>query len=132
MLTEPHRKFDHPNDYAHHHGENFCGAVPEGSKAYPRHCVHGSATGEQACCWCGDVFVAPNQATEHGKNFHPLTPRETEVIALIAEGFSNKMIATKIGVAEHTAKFHVRNAIKKLGQDTRAGAAADAVRRGII
>lgn len=127
--TNP-RGFDTPNDYAFMHNEKFCGACPEGEGSYPNHCFHG--TGENvACCWCGDAFVGDGHHKVHGSNFHALTPREVETAALIAEGLSNKLIADRLDIAEHTAKFHVFNTIKKLGKTTRAGAAAEAVRRGI-
>lgn len=126
------RGFDEPNDMASVHGERFCGAIPEGSTNYPNHCLHGPATGDQSCCWCGDVFSGPNVDTdEHGDNFHPLTPREVDVAKLIALGLSNKLIAAELGLSDHTAKFHVCNVAKKLGKPTRAGIAAEVIRRGI-
>lgn len=135
MLDEKHatnpRGFDTPNDYAFMHGEKFCGACPEGEGSYPHHCLHGS--GENlACCWCGDVFVGEPVRDTHGQNFHPLTVRETQVATLIAEGLSNKLIGVKLDIAEHTAKFHVNNVVKKLGKNNRAGAAAEVIRRGIV
>jgi DNA-binding CsgD family transcriptional regulator len=127
--TNP-RGFDEPNDYAFMHGEKFCGAVPEGDGSYPNHCTHGS--GENlVCCWCGDVFVGDAHHKVHGSNFHPLTPREVDVAKLLAEGLSNKLIANRLDISEHTTKFHVFNTLKKLGHTTRAGAAAEIVRRGI-
>ncbi len=125
------RGFDSPNDYAFMHGEKFCGAVPEGEGSYPNHCLHG--TGESlACCWCGDCFVGDSHHKVHGDNFHPLTPREVEVVQLIADGLSNKLIADRLDISEHTAKFHVNCVVQKLGKQNRAGAAVEAVRRGII
>lgn len=53
-----------------------------------------------------------------------ISDREMETWALIAEGLSNKLIAVRLGVSEHTAKFHISNLIKKLGAPTRARAAA--------
>ena len=126
------RGFDEPNDYAFVHGDRFCGAVPEDSPNYPNHCLHGPTTGNQSCCWCGDVFVGPNvEAEEHGDNFHPLSPREVDVAILIAEGLSNKLIAERLGISDHTAKFHVYNIIEKLDKKNRAGVAAEVIRRGI-
>jgi DNA-binding NarL/FixJ family response regulator len=52
-----------------------------------------------------------------------LTERESQVIALMAEGLSNKQIGSRLGLAEHTAKFHVRNTCTKLGVTTRTEAA---------
>ena len=125
------RGFEAPNDYVSMHGEKFCGAVPEGDGSYPNHCLHG--TGEHlACCWCGDCFVGDSQYAVHGDNFHPLTPREVQVTALIAEGLTNRRIGKRLRITLHTAKFHVDHIIDKLGKKNRAGAAAEAVRRGII
>ena len=53
----------------------------------------------------------------------PLTAREEEVLWLMAEGLSNKLIADRIGVTEHTAKFHVTNCCVKMGASTRTEAA---------
>jgi DNA-binding CsgD family transcriptional regulator len=129
------RGFETPNDYASMHGDRFCGAVPDGSTTYPDHCLHGVATGDQACCWCGDVFVGDNaDAVDHvhGSNFHPLTPRELDVAKLLAEGLSNKLIGDRLDISGHTTKYHVLNISKKLGKTTRAGMAAEIVRRGIV
>jgi DNA-binding NarL/FixJ family response regulator len=62
----------------------------------------------------------------------PLTPREREVLELVADGLSNKLIAGKLGVSEHTAKFHLRSILDKLGADTRTEAVAKAARRGML
>jgi len=61
-----------------------------------------------------------------------LTPREREVIRLVGEGLSNKQIAQRLGIAERTAKFHVRQIMSKLGADNRAQAVALATRRGLL
>lgn len=53
-----------------------------------------------------------------------LTNRETEVLDLIVEGASNKAIADRLKISDHTAKFHVMNALQKLGTDNRTRAAA--------
>lgn len=60
-----------------------------------------------------------------------LTQREREVMSLVAEGHSNKIIADKLDISSHTAKFHVTNVMRKLGVDNRAGVAAVAVRLGL-
>jgi two-component system, NarL family, response regulator LiaR len=54
------------------------------------------------------------------------------VLLLVAEGFSNKQIAKRLGVAERTAKFHVTSVLNKLGADTRARAVAVAVQQGLV
>ena len=62
----------------------------------------------------------------------PLTPRELEVLALLAEGASNKMIARQLGISVHTAKFHVGSLIDKLDAVGRTDAVAHAARLGVI
>jgi DNA-binding NarL/FixJ family response regulator len=61
-----------------------------------------------------------------------LTPREREVLDLVASGRSNRSIAELLGISDHTVKFHVRALLEKLGADTRADAVARALRRGLL
>lgn len=61
-----------------------------------------------------------------------LTPRELEVLRMMAEGAANKTIAWKLHVSEHTAKFHVASILSKLNAATRAEAVAIGMRRGLI
>lgn len=61
-----------------------------------------------------------------------LTAREREVVALLAEGLSNKEIALRLGIAPDTAKFHVARVIDKLDATGRTDAVAHAARRGVI
>ena len=61
-----------------------------------------------------------------------LTPRELEVLALLAEGMSNKAIARRLGISVHTAKFHVGALIDKFDAIGRTDAVAHAARRGAI
>jgi two-component system nitrate/nitrite response regulator NarL len=62
----------------------------------------------------------------------PLTPRELEVLQLIAQGLSNRRIAERLGISEHTAKFHVNAIVGKLGAQTRTDAAVRAARLGLV
>lgn len=62
----------------------------------------------------------------------PLTPREREVLALLAEGLSNKAIAARLGISEHTAKFHVNAILGKLAVESRAEAIVQAARMGLV
>ncbi len=61
-----------------------------------------------------------------------LTPREHEVLGLMAEGLSNKLIAARLGISEHTAKFHVNAVLEKLGAETRTEAVVRAARTGLL
>jgi DNA-binding NarL/FixJ family response regulator len=62
----------------------------------------------------------------------PLTPRERQVLPLLADGLSNRGIAERLGISEHTAKFHVNAILGKLGAATRAEAVALAARQGLL
>jgi DNA-binding CsgD family transcriptional regulator len=55
----------------------------------------------------------------------PLTSRESEVLWLVIEGLSNKVVADRLDLSEHTVKFHLRNAGKKIGTTSRTKAAVD-------
>jgi len=61
-----------------------------------------------------------------------LTPRELEVLTLLAEGASNKTIARRLGISVHTAKFHVGSLLDKLDAVARTDALAHAARLGVI
>ncbi len=60
------------------------------------------------------------------------TPRELEVLRLVAEGLSNKQVAARLFVTERTVKFHVSSLLHKLGAGNRTEAVRVAVRRGLI
>ncbi|HEY1336462.1 MAG TPA: response regulator transcription factor [Bryobacteraceae bacterium] len=62
----------------------------------------------------------------------PLTPRELEVLEMLAEGLSNKLIAYRLSISDHTAKFHVNSILAKLNAGTRTEAVVRAVRLGLI
>ncbi len=61
-----------------------------------------------------------------------LTPREVEVLALLAEGASNKEVARRLRISVHTAKFHVSSLLDKLDATGRTDAVAHAARTGVI
>ncbi len=61
-----------------------------------------------------------------------LTERERQVVQLLAEGLSNKLVADRLGISDHTAKFHVNGVMGKLGAGTRTEAVVEAVRRGLV
>lgn len=83
----------------------------------------------------GLVVVAPRFAdVVHGGGTEDagpaLTPREQEVLALVAEGLPNKLIADRLGVSDNTAKFHVASLLRKLGAHSRTEAVIKAARLG--
>ena len=63
---------------------------------------------------------------------NPLTPREIEVLELLAEGLPNKAIAARLGISDQTVKFHVASITGKLGAANRTDAVRRAVRRGML
>ncbi len=62
----------------------------------------------------------------------PLTPREVEVLTLMAEGFSNKEIAGRLDISNHTVKFHVASILGKLGAGSRTEAVSIGLRQGLV
>ena len=62
----------------------------------------------------------------------PLTPREREVLHLLAAGLGNKEIAGRLTISDHTAKFHVSQILAKLNAASRAEAVSIAMRRGLV
>jgi DNA-binding NarL/FixJ family response regulator len=62
----------------------------------------------------------------------PLTPREAEVLQLLAQGLTNHGIAERLGVSDHTAKFHVNAILGKLGAGSRSEAIVVAARLGLV
>jgi DNA-binding NarL/FixJ family response regulator len=61
-----------------------------------------------------------------------LTPRESEVLQLLAEGLPNKIIAKELGISEHTVKYHVNAILGKLDAQSRTEAVVRATRMGLI
>jgi two-component system, NarL family, nitrate/nitrite response regulator NarL len=61
-----------------------------------------------------------------------LTPRERQALTLLAEGLSNKQIAARLHISEHTAKFHVNSILGKLGAGTRTEAVMRGLRSGLL
>ena len=78
----------------------------------------------------GDDIMASHPAEP--RQTVALTPRESEVVALLAEGLSNKAIALRLGIAPDTAKFHVGRLIDKLDASGRTNAVTQAARLGIV
>jgi DNA-binding CsgD family transcriptional regulator len=77
------------------------------------------------------VVAALGAAIELEANIE-LTARELEVLALLAEGASNKLIARRLGISAHTAKYHVASLLEKLDAVSRTDAVAHAARIGVL
>ena len=75
------------------------------------------------------VYAKAPEAAADGEG---LTAREREVLALLAEGLANKAIAARLGISEHTAKFHVNAILAKLGAESRSAAIVKAARLGLV
>lgn len=69
---------------------------------------------------------------EHDTVSGPLSPREQEVLQLVAAGLPNKAIARELGISDHTVKFHVSSLLTKLDAGSRTEAVTVATRRGLL
>jgi DNA-binding NarL/FixJ family response regulator len=74
----------------------------------------------------------PGLGPARGAGGSELTAREREVLALLSRGLSNKQIAERLAISDHTAKFHVNGILGKLGAATRTEAVVIAARRGLV
>ena len=79
-----------------------------------------------------DVTSRLLEHMRHASEIIPLTPRECEVLRLLAEGLSNREISTRLFVTERTIKFHVSSILAKLGADNRTEAVTIAAQRGLV
>jgi DNA-binding NarL/FixJ family response regulator len=79
--------------------------------------------------------LMPQEVAERLSEYFPqvaLTPREVEVLGLVAKGMANKEIASKLGTASGTVKMHIQNILAKLGAADRTHAVTIAMERGIL
>ena len=76
--------------------------------------------------------ASPSRNVEDDVYVEPLTAREHEVLALLAQGLPNKAIAHALGISDQTVKFHVAAVIRKLGAVNRTDAVRRAIRRGLV
>ena len=76
--------------------------------------------------------LLPTQDDTHAFQIEELTNREHEVLELLAEGLSNRSIAFKLDISEHTVKYHVNAILRKLGAQSRTEAVVRATRSGLI
>ncbi len=74
----------------------------------------------------------PSRPTASPAAYEQLTPREEQVLQLLAEGRPNKEIARRLGISEHTVKFHVNSILGKLHAQSRTEAVVLATRSGLV
>jgi DNA-binding NarL/FixJ family response regulator len=77
------------------------------------------------------VVLAPSNG-DRLDTAEPLTPREIEVLELLVEGLSNKVIASRLSISDQTVKFHVAAICGKLAAANRTDAVRRAIRRGLV
>jgi len=77
-------------------------------------------------------FQELSQRREAEAFISPLTPRETEILQYIAQGYLNKQIAAELGISEQTIKNHVTSILRKLNANARTEAVVVAIRQGLI
>ncbi len=84
----------------------------------------------------GGVWIQPQVARKLVRhirgNVELLTPREREVLQLMAQGLANRQIGARLGITERTVKLHVSNILGKLGAANRTDAVTLAVQRGLV
>ena len=79
-----------------------------------------------------DAVIVTTTAPPEADAEVALTARELEVLALLAEGASNKLIARRLGISTHTAKYHVASLLEKLDAVSRTDAVTNAARIGVL
>ena len=115
--------------------EDVYRAMRAGAKAYVLKDAHREELLECIRCVCrGQMFVSPEVAAKLASRIseEELTNRELELLTLLAEGKSNKLIARELNISEGTVKTHVKSILEKLDATSRTEAVAVAARRGLI
>jgi NarL family two-component system response regulator YdfI len=80
----------------------------------------------------GILSVGESGGTTELAPIDALTPREMELLQMLAEGLPNKEIAKALAISEHTVKFHLSSIFGKLGATSRTEAVAIGIRRGLV
>ena len=78
------------------------------------------------------VELLPDAQPSAEELAEPLSDRELEVMGLLVEGLSNKLIAHRLSISEHTVKTHVASIFAKLGASSWTEAVSQAIRRGLV
>ncbi|MBI4338336.1 MAG: response regulator transcription factor [Chloroflexi bacterium] len=80
----------------------------------------------------GDIVIRPREVESALVDIQPLTRRETQVLTLVAEGYSNKIIGAELGISERTVKNHLTFIMTKLCASDRTHAVVTALRSGLL
>ncbi len=89
-------------------------------------------SGRERLCAKGSCAPFCRPLPPAGPERDALTPREREVLEMLAEGLSNKEIAWRMNISEHTVKFHLASVFAKLDVSTRTEAVMQGLRRGLL
>ena len=95
--------------------------------AYSGHVLLSAEAAEKLAAVYGDHEPEPGDTL-----IEEITSREAEVLRMLAEGLVNKDIASRLGISDHTVKFHISSILEKLGASTRTEAVTLGIRRGLI
>jgi two-component system, NarL family, response regulator YdfI len=118
--------------------------TPEARRAGVRAALRSDATSEElaaaiAATNAGLVVLHPDMAARStatpsgsSEGATALTPREIEILEMMAEGLSNRLIAARLAISRHTVKFHVASILTKLAAGSRTEAVTTGVRQGLI
>ena len=110
----------------------------------PRNATQGSIVAAIQAASAGLVVLPPQglanllketaapQRTASAALIEPLTARELEVLGMMAEGWGNKEISSRLGISEHTVKFHVAAIMGKLNAESRTEAVTSGIRHGLV
>lgn len=79
-----------------------------------------------------DAVPLPRVSRDVARDASPLTAREIEILGMIAEGLGNKQVAARLGISDHTVKFHIASIFSKLGAGSRTEAVTIGLRQGLI
>jgi DNA-binding NarL/FixJ family response regulator len=79
-----------------------------------------------------DAAIAARSLSARSDGSKPLTPRETDVLRLLADGMTHEQVGRRLQISAETARTHLRKACQRLGATTRTGAVARAIRLGLI
>lgn len=114
--------------------DRVAAALQAGARGYV---LKGSPTAELVrairLAYEGGTYLEPRVAARLGQEVAPgLSPRQREILRLVAAGRSNKEIAAELSITERTAKFHVTGILDKLGASNRAEAVALALQRQLL